>query len=127
MIKSVFSPKDENENLDSTVSAQVKKEQQVDIPDPSAQVGNMTDTQKGILAYCEAARSLIEILEKSGFSNRGYFKKNYINPLITNGLLAMTKPDKPQAKNQKYILTELGLQLVHLWKKSSVQVENKQV
>lgn len=27
---------------------------------------------------------------------------NYINPLITSGGLAMTEPDKPTSKNQRY-------------------------
>jgi hypothetical protein len=33
--------------------------------------------------------------------------------------------DKPRAKDQKYLLTEAGLRLVHLWKKNSAQVEDK--
>ncbi|SLM29543.1 putative transcriptional regulator [Desulfamplus magnetovallimortis] len=125
IIKRVLFPENEDENIDSTASVQVKSYSAGNIVDSSAQVNKITDTQKDILDYCEVARSLTELLEKAGFTNRGYFKKNHINPLINSGLLAMTKPDKPRAKNQKYILTEPGLQLVLLWKKESAQVEDK--
>jgi ATP-dependent DNA helicase RecG len=34
--------------------------------------------------------------------------ERHIIPLLEKGLLAMTLPDKPNSKNQKYITTEKG-------------------
>ena len=35
-------------------------------------------------------------------------KNKYLQPLLDIGLIAMTMPDKPTSKNQRYILTEKG-------------------
>lgn len=125
MISSMFSADDKKNNWVDDHTEQVERKATPDLNTPGAQVDKITDVQKMILTYCEAARSLMELQEKAGFSNRGYFKKNFVNPLIHNGLLSMTKPDKPRARDQKYLLTEAGLRLVHLWKKNSAQVEDK--
>ena len=49
-----------------------------------------------------------ELISITGFKHRTNFKKNYINPLVNNGLLALTVPDKPSSPNQRYITTEKG-------------------
>ena len=41
-------------------------------------------------------------------SDREYFRKNYLNPAIEQGFVALTIPDKPTSKNQKYYLTDKG-------------------
>ena len=43
-----------------------------------------------------------------GLSNRDYFRKSYLQPAIEAGLVALTIPDKPTSRNQKYYLTEKG-------------------
>lgn len=43
-----------------------------------------------------------------GFANSTKFKKRYIDPLLSLGLIAMTKPDKLTSPTQKYYLTEKG-------------------
>jgi len=35
-----------------------------------------------------------------------------LQPLIENGLLQMTIPDKPNSPNQKYVTTEQGMRLL---------------
>jgi len=40
--------------------------------------------------------------------------KRIIEPLIANGYIQMTIPDKPNSKLQKYQLTSLGKQAVRL-------------
>ena len=40
-----------------------------------------------------------------------YFIENIV-PAINAGLLAMTIPDKPTSKNQKYIITDKGKKIV---------------
>jgi len=83
------------------------------IHDSSKQVIKLTENHRLILKLCQAPRSLAELLENTGYSNRGYFKKNFINALISSGLMKMTKPDKPNASDQKYVLTDGGFRLVH--------------
>ena len=81
--------------------------------DKTEQVTQLSEKHRLITNLCEVPQSLAELMEKSGYSNRGYFKKRYINPLISVGVLKMTKPDKPNASDQKYALTESGFRLVH--------------
>lgn len=35
-------------------------------------------------------------------TNRDYFRKNVLNPLLKGGLLKLTVPDKATSPNQKY-------------------------
>lgn len=43
-----------------------------------------------------------------GLSDRENFRQNYLQPAIEAGLVALTIPDKPTSRNQKYYLTEKG-------------------
>ena len=38
-----------------------------------------------------------------GLENRQHFVKRYLHPLLDDGKLVMTIPDKPNSPNQKYI------------------------
>lgn len=49
-----------------------------------------------------------ELQKMLGLSNRDYFRKSYLQPAIEAGLVALTIPDKPTSRNQKYYLTEKG-------------------
>jgi len=97
----------------TTPSVQVDAVTVQKIHDRSKQVIKLTENHRLILKLCQAPRSLAELLKNTGYSNRGYFKKNFINALISSGLIKMTKPDKPNASNQKYVLTDGGFRLVH--------------
>lgn len=55
-----------------------------------------------ILEYCKTPRSIKEILEFCGAKSRTTFIKNHLAPLISEGKLRMTIPDKPNSKKQKY-------------------------
>lgn len=61
------------------------------------------DVTKMILAFCEVERSKREICEHLGFSNLTYFTRTYLKPLIEEGLLIMTLPEKPSSKKQRYL------------------------
>jgi hypothetical protein len=43
-----------------------------------------------------------------GLADREHFSKEYLQPAITSGLVAMTIPDKPRSSKQRYRLTALG-------------------
>ena len=44
-----------------------------------------------------------EIVAYMGYKDPRYFTKEYMKPLLKNGELVMTIPDKPNSKNQKYV------------------------
>lgn len=46
--------------------------------------------------------SLPELMERLKLKSRDGFRKNYIVPAIKAGLIAMTEPEKPTSKNQRY-------------------------
>ena len=58
-----------------------------------------------ILQFCKNAKSASEITEFCGYKGVDRFKRNYLKPLLQNGKLQMTIPDKPTSKNQKYKTT----------------------
>ena len=60
------------------------------------------DDAERILEFCMAPRTIHEIMELLGHKERKSTRR-YVKPLVEQGRLAMTLPDKPQSKNQKYI------------------------
>ena len=110
--------------LDDDVEEVKQEEQQGDLstaqvepaaPDLStAQVETLTalsDKQKALLRYCDVPRTMAEIQEHLGASNRGFLKSTHLNPLLAHSIMVMTIPDKPRSSKQKYVVTEKGLAL----------------
>ena len=62
----------------------------------------------GVLALCGQPTSFGQLLEFFQYKNRTTFRDNYLNPLKQLGFLAPTKPDSPNASDNKYVITELG-------------------
>ena len=48
------------------------------------------------------------LMAELGLSHRPTFRNNYIRPAISAGLVEMTRPESPTAKNQKYRITGRG-------------------
>ena len=71
----------------------------------------LTDTQWQVISHADVPRSLAELMEHTGYSQRPYFKAQHIEPLLTGGILRMTVPDKPRSSKQRYVLTEAGIKL----------------
>lgn len=46
--------------------------------------------------------SAVELMEKLGLKSRMAFRNNYLKPAIEAGLIAMTDPDTPTNRNQRY-------------------------
>ncbi|MEA3325169.1 MAG: hypothetical protein U9Q37_08545, partial [Euryarchaeota archaeon] len=61
-----------------------------------------------ILEFCRTERKKQEILNYLNLSPAYRNYKRHILPLLQNGLLAFTIPDKPKSRLQKYKITELG-------------------
>ena len=59
-----------------------------------------------ILQFCEKPKSRQEIMEFLQLVNRKNFVDRYLSPLLSEGKLIMTLPDKPKSKNQKYVASK---------------------
>lgn len=49
-----------------------------------------------------------ELQKMLDLANREHFRKTYLQPAVEAGLVALTIPDKPTSRNQRYYLTEKG-------------------
>lgn len=68
----------------------------------AATQGKDDDLKQDILNYCITPRSREELADRFGFEAPSYFIRTYITPLIEEGKIRMTIPDKPKSKFQKY-------------------------
>jgi ATP-dependent DNA helicase RecG len=53
-----------------------------------------------------------EMREFCGQKDHTYFKNNVINPLMAEGIVGMTHPERPNSPAQKYYLTDIGLRML---------------
>jgi ATP-dependent DNA helicase RecG len=58
---------------------------------------------ESLLEFCAGPRTREEMQRHLGITNRGYFRTNILKRLLNSGQLAMTIPDKPNSRNQKYV------------------------
>ena len=58
-----------------------------------------------ILKNCKNESRAIELMEILNRTNKTKFKDTILKPLIENGFLKLTNPDKPKSPSQKYRLT----------------------
>lgn len=69
---------------------------------------NVEPDEKIILDFCKHPRSRSEIEELfQGRFTIAYVMTKYIHPLVENGRLRLTVPDKPKSKNQRYVTVEI--------------------
>ena len=64
------------------------------------------DLQSRIIDFCKKPRSKDILAKEFGFDEKhpAYFINNYVIPLIEEGKLRYTIPDKPKSKNQKIVI-----------------------
>ncbi len=62
---------------------------------------NGTSKEQDILEFCRTPRNRAELEDFTGFS-RFYTMNSIVQPLVDSGKLALTIPEKPKSKNQKY-------------------------
>lgn len=61
---------------------------------------------KALMAVIEVyPMSALELMGKLGLKSRVTFRKNYLQPALEAGLIAMTDPDNPTNRNQRYYKT----------------------
>ncbi len=68
--------------------------------------------QVEILEKCRGDAGLVELIAITGRSDRTKFRQQVLNPLLAEGLIEMTIPDKPRSSKQKYRLTAAGRQVM---------------
>ena len=56
-----------------------------------------------IIQFCKNPRSSHEIMEYIGLTHREHFRAEILKPLVEQGLLLPTIPDKPKSPKQKYV------------------------
>lgn len=70
-------------------------------PQATTEVARLVSVMNGVMTRAE-------IQQKMGLSNAEHFRKNYLVPALTQGVIEMTLPDKPNSPKQQYRLTALG-------------------
>lgn len=73
------------------------------------------DPDKIKLIVCSLNREILrreELMTRMKLRSSSNFRNQYLYPAMAAGYVAMTLPDKPQSKNQKYYLTPKGLALL---------------
>ena len=80
------------------------------VPAPSDQAGDQVTDQVARLltALREGPKTATELMADLGLSHRPTFRKNYLRPAMSAGLVEMTRPGSLSAKNQKYRLSPRG-------------------
>ena len=81
---------------------------------PGEQVGAAVSEQVAMIlrACASSPQSKAALLSAAGLANAYLNYKRHIQPLIADGLLEMTLPDKPNSRLQKYRLTPKGRSLI---------------
>lgn len=55
-----------------------------------------------MLAFCKRPRTRKEIADYLEVKTVFYVMQHYVKPLLESGQLAMTMPEKPKSRNQRY-------------------------
>lgn len=64
--------------------------------------------QVAILEKCREDTAITDLMAIAGRTDRTKFRHQVLNPLLEEGLIEMTIPDKPRSSQQKYRLTAKG-------------------
>ena len=77
------------------------------VDDPAPPVEGKTH-QVSLLLALSGEMSPAELRKALGLTDRRHFRKAYLTPLLREGLIEMTIPDKPHSNRQRYRLTKVG-------------------
>ena len=71
-------------------------------PQVTEQVTEQVEKSNKILEFCKTPKTSSEIMAFLGLKHREHFRAKIIQPLLKQGLLKPTIPDKPTSSKQKY-------------------------
>lgn len=75
---------------------------------------------KAILSFAALKEKTREELQvATGINDREHFRKHYLQPLVSAGLLERTVPDKPRSPKQRYVTTAAGRAIIEKSDKES--------
>jgi predicted HTH transcriptional regulator len=63
-----------------------------------------------LLAAARSPTSRVDLLATIGLSNNTRNAARNVEPLVEAGLLAMSHPDRPTSRSQRYLVTDAGMQ-----------------
>jgi ATP-dependent DNA helicase RecG len=82
-------------------------------PQVTPQVGQQVTPQvKTVLEAATQAANAEALQRAAGLKDRVHFLKSYLQPLLEQGWLERTIPDKPRSRMQRYKTTEAGLAMI---------------
>ncbi|MBI3615352.1 MAG: DUF4062 domain-containing protein [Candidatus Omnitrophica bacterium] len=91
---------------------------------PPVQVGHQVGTKSAlsrhqveILRKCMEEQPVTTLMAIAGRADRTKFRNQVLGPLLAEGLLSMTIPDKPRSSRQRYRLTRAGAEYLKRMKK----------
>jgi predicted transcriptional regulator len=70
----------------------------------------ITQVKHILKAFRDTLSSRANLQESIGLKNREHFRKEYLEPLINDGFIERTIPEKPNSRLQKFRLTDKGRQ-----------------
>lgn len=68
----------------------------------------LSQHQVQILQQCQQESAIADLMEITGRADRTKFRNQVLSPLLADGLLEMTIPDKPTSSKQRYRITTKG-------------------
>ena len=81
-------------------------------------VQDMSMNELGLLAICLlraqeeiSAQDMLNGIDRVSFKQK---RRKYLDKLLEMGAISMTIPDKPTSKKQRYILSEIGYDIIHM-------------
>lgn len=80
--------------------------------------GVVTGVVKKLLQSFQGEMSRSELQDSLGLKHEDHFRNAYLRPGLDAGLIALTIPDKPRSRLQKYRLTVEGHAVLNTTKKS---------
>ena len=91
---------------ESTGESHSSQDASQDTSQDASQDASQKQRIASILAFCKSPRTRNEIQEHLDISNRTYFSRTYLKPLLKSGQLNMTFPNKPNSRSQKYVVSQ---------------------
>ena len=103
-----------DEDLQALMQQEVSSEYPASTPQVPRKYPASTPQVQSLLSVFEGVHHREDLQNRLGLSDREYFRKNYLNPAIKEGLVALTIPNKPTSSKQQYFLTEKGKEALQL-------------
>lgn len=92
----------ENSIVVSIPFTRVSTEESTPVTTPVESLFEDNSQTKRILEFCTSPKGILEIADMLGYTQKKSVRK-YLKPLVEQGRLAMTIPDRPNSSSQKYV------------------------